>query len=56
MRLALGHESECLNDVTMACSIDMDNAIAHIRALPKEAQKLLLFWIGSCSQQPNKFS
>lgn len=48
MRLALGHETDCVNDVTIACGIDTDNVLTHIQALPEEARKLLLFWIGWC--------
>jgi len=46
MRLALGDENDCVNDVAVACDLDLYTVIAHIHALPVEAKKLLLFWIG----------
>ena len=46
MRLALGEETECVADVAVACDLDLDNVVSHVHALPDEAKKLLLFWIG----------
>ena len=48
MRLALGEEADCIADITIACDLDIANVIVHINALPEEAKKLLLFWIGNC--------
>lgn len=46
MRLALGDETDCVNDLTVASDLDLYTVVAHIHALPNEAKKLLLFWIG----------
>ncbi|XP_002125800.2 uncharacterized protein LOC100176663 isoform X2 [Ciona intestinalis] len=45
MRLALGEEYDCVNDVTSACELDIYAVTDHILGLPDEAKKLLLFWI-----------
>ncbi|CAK8698309.1 unnamed protein product [Clavelina lepadiformis] len=45
MRLALGDETECVNDVTLSCDVDLQAVVAHIHALPDDAKKMLLFWI-----------
>uniref|UniRef100_F6XGW2 Uncharacterized protein n=1 Tax=Ciona intestinalis TaxID=7719 RepID=F6XGW2_CIOIN len=47
MRLALGEEYDCVNDVTSACELDIYAVTDHILGLPDEAKKLLLFWIGT---------
>lgn len=46
MRLALGEENECVDDITVACDNDIFTVTAHINALPEEAKKLILFWLG----------
>jgi len=46
MHLALGEENDCVSDITIACDLELENVVAHIDALPEEAKKLLLFWIG----------
>nr|CAB3261084.1 uncharacterized protein LOC100176663 [Phallusia mammillata] len=45
MRLALGDETDCVNDVTLASDIDLYTVVSQIHVLPQEARKLLLFWI-----------
>lgn len=46
MRLALGEEHECVEDMVAACDLDIYTVTAHINVLPDEAKKLLLFWLG----------
>ncbi|XP_039251271.2 uncharacterized protein LOC120328794 isoform X3 [Styela clava] len=45
MRLALGDENECIDDIAVACELDIFTVTAHINALPDEARNLLEFWI-----------
>lgn len=49
MKLALGDEQGCVNDVVQACGVAMSTVTAHITALPQDAKRILLHWLGEQS-------
>ena len=46
MRLALGEDRDCLEDVILASGIDIATVTAHITALPQDARRILIYWLG----------